>query len=72
MVEDTTGEFTRELAGRVNDGADIRLLWSERKNRLVVRVADPKSGIFFELEAAGDRALDVFYHPYAYAAMKAV
>jgi hypothetical protein len=39
----------------------------ERCDRLAVSVFDWKTGDCFALEAAGDRALDVFYHPFSYA-----
>jgi hypothetical protein len=59
---------TRELAQRVNDGVEVTLLWSERDGRLAVVVFNHGTGEFFELEAPRDRALDVFYHPFFYAA----
>jgi hypothetical protein len=39
---------------------------------LTVSVADARTGGFFELEARRDKALDVFYHPYSYAASHTV
>jgi hypothetical protein len=58
----------RELAHRANDGVDIVLFWNEATNELAVYVSDERSGAYFELAAPRDQALDVFYHPYAYAA----
>ena len=59
----------RELDSRSADGIQVRLLWSEDDGRVVVAVADAKSGDGFSIEvSAGDNALDVFHHPYAYAA----
>ena len=57
----------RELAYRANDGVGVALLWSPRDDRLTVVVEDTKADERFELEARCDNALDVFYHPYAYA-----
>jgi sugar lactone lactonase YvrE len=57
-----------ELANRVNDGVSVSLLWSRRRDKLTVAVSDTRSGEIFELDAPADKALDVFYHPYAYAA----
>jgi hypothetical protein len=57
----------RELARRTADGLNVTLLWSSVDDRLAVAVSDAKSGRHFELDAPRDRALDVFYHPYAYA-----
>jgi hypothetical protein len=57
----------RELARRSADGMRVTLLWSRADDRLAVEVSDAKSGRHFELDAPRERALDVFYHPYAYA-----
>jgi hypothetical protein len=58
----------RELARRVNDGVEIVLFWNEATDELTVCVSDERSCAHFELAARRDQALDVFYHPYAYAA----
>lgn len=58
----------RELARRWSDGLDVRLFWDSRDDRLTVSVADRRSGDFFELPAPREAALEVFNHPYAYAA----
>ena len=58
----------RELAHRANDGVEIVLFWNEATDELTVYVSDERSGTYFELAAPCDQALDVFYHPYAYAA----
>jgi hypothetical protein len=63
----------RELDHRVNDGIHVRLLWSEDDGRVAVAVADTKTGDAFAVEVRdGDRALDVFQHPYAYAAWRRI
>lgn len=60
---------TRELDGRVTDGIHVQLLWRPLDNQVSVAVNDTKAGEAFELEVRpGQRALDVFNHPYAYAA----
>jgi hypothetical protein len=59
---------TRELAARDNDGISVRLLWHPRENALAVSVEDARAGDSFHLAVAPDRALDAFYHPFAYAA----
>ena len=56
-----------ELAHRTTDGLDVSLLWSRCTGRLVVEVADSRSGESFTVEAPRDRALDVYNHPFAYA-----
>jgi hypothetical protein len=61
----------RELDSRSADGIQVRLLWSETDGRVMVAVADTKSGDDFTMEVrAGDNALDVFRHPYAYVAWR--
>jgi hypothetical protein len=60
---------TRELDSRVTDGIQVRLLWHEGDGRVTVAVDDTKTGEAFEVPVRdGDRALEVFHHPYAYAA----
>jgi hypothetical protein len=56
-----------ELAHRTNDGVDVSLYWDRGAEDLLVYVEDQRSGDRFSLSAARERALDVFYHPYAYA-----
>jgi hypothetical protein len=69
MQQNTT--FT-ELAHRAGDGVEVSLFWNEGDNRLTVAVADTRTGEEFELAAHPENALDVFYHPFAYAAFKGV
>jgi hypothetical protein len=65
---DATHQPYRELAHRRDDGVEVVLLWHQISNELTVSVSDQRSGAYFELAAAPDHALDVFNHPYAYAA----
>ncbi len=59
----------RELNDRINDGIQVRLLWCKSNGRLFVAVNDFKSGNTFSVEVPdGRRPLDVFNHPFAYAA----
>jgi hypothetical protein len=58
---------TRELAHRTNSGLDVSLLWDPGENRVSVLVKDTRTGDVFEVEVGpGERALDVFNHPFAY------
>jgi hypothetical protein len=57
-----------ELHHRSADGIEVSLLWSPATNALTVAVEDSRSGEIFELPAPADKALDVFEHPFAYAA----
>jgi hypothetical protein len=59
---------TRELAARESNGLHVVLLWHPREDALTVSVEDDRLGDRFELAVAPDRALDAFYHPFAYAA----
>jgi hypothetical protein len=58
----------RELAARDSDGIYVRLLWHPLENGVTVSVEDSRVGDRFQLAIAPDRALDAFYHPFAYAA----
>jgi hypothetical protein len=59
---------TRELAARESNGIHVVLLWHPREDALTVSVEDDRLGDRFQLAVAPDRALDAFYHPFAYAA----
>ena len=59
---------SRELAARQSDGVTVRLLWHPRENAVTVSVEDGCAGDCFDLAIAPERALDAFYHPFAYAA----
>ena len=63
-----TTENSRELAARESNGIHVLLLWHPREDALTVEVEDPRIGNGFELAVAPERALDAFYHPFAYAA----
>ena len=69
MVDTTTTDlFPQELDHRASNGLEVSLLWSRVTNALTVAVEDSRSGVSFEVPAPADKALDVFEHPYAYAA----
>jgi hypothetical protein len=53
-----------ELAHRASNGLDVALLWSRQTGRLVVAVADVRTGESFTVDAPRDRALDVYNHPF--------
>ena len=57
----------KELAHRAGDGVEVSLYWSPSDGSLTVVVEDAKADEHFELEARPDNALEIFYHPYAYA-----
>jgi hypothetical protein len=58
----------RELAARESDGIHVLLLWHPDEDELTVSVEDARVGDRFQLAVAPERALDAFYHPFAYAA----
>jgi hypothetical protein len=64
----TTAFEARELAVRESDGIHVALLWHPGDNALTVSVEDERIGDCFRLAVAPERALDAFYHPFAYAA----
>ena len=65
----TSSNTIHELTQRRNDGIDVTMFWDSATDRVTVAVNDRKAGEVFDiLVAPGERALDVFNHPYAYAA----
>jgi hypothetical protein len=68
MSATASHEETRELAARQGHGLAVVLLWHRREDAVSVAVADERTGDRFEIAVDRTRALDAFYHPYAYAA----
>jgi len=63
----TTTTLTRELDRRESDGIEVRLLWRPHDDVALVAVADARTGEAFSIEVReGERALDVFHHPFAF------
>jgi hypothetical protein len=61
------------LARRRNAGTRVTLLWAVDTNAVSVRVRDTAMKHMFELAVEpGSSAIDVFEHPYAYAAWRGV
>ena len=58
-----------ELAHRASNGIEVYLLWDRLDDSLVVSVSDDL-GEPFELRVDPGEALDVFHHPFAYAAFR--
>jgi hypothetical protein len=62
-----------ELAARDSNGIWVQLLWTKSTDCLTVAVNDFESGDSFEIVLRDhERPLDVFHHPYAYAAARGV
>jgi len=64
----TDPKQARELAVRESDGLAVALVWHPGEDAVTVSVADSRTGDHFELAVDRRRALDAFYHPFAYAA----
>ena len=63
---------SRELAHRSGAGVDVTLYWNSVLDELIVCVCDERPGAHFEIRPARYLALDVYYHPYAYADLEDV
>ena len=60
-----------ELAHRRNDGIDVTMFWDSVTDRVTVAVDDASRTTRFEIVVGpGERALDVFHHPFAYRAVR--
>ena len=68
----TGAAHIEELASRESAGIKVSLFWSREDNTLSVVVHDNWSGDEFAVAAEPDEAMDVFVHPYAYAATRGV
>jgi len=66
--EDEMAHDEIELANRRNGGVEVWLFWRRDDDALTLSVADERTGEAFERRVACERALDAFYHPFAYAA----
>jgi hypothetical protein len=58
----------RELARRSDAGIDVALLWDATADEAFVVVVDAERDEHFLVTVGARSALDVFQHPYAYAA----
>jgi hypothetical protein len=65
-------QHTTELAYRESDGIEVSLLWSPADDSLTVVCVDGRAEVQFAVAAEPSNALDVFHHPYAYAARQHV
>lgn len=60
---------SRELAHRSTNGIGVFLMWYPADDSLAIVVTDENADSF-ELVVTAQEALDVFEHPYAYAAFR--
>ena len=72
MAEATTPtrKQIRELAQRTSSGTLMRLLWLQGTRELWVEIREPELDVTIVIPAEPERALEAFYHPYAYAAAR--
>jgi len=68
MSATDTRNRTQELAIRQTDSLAVALFWHPSDDSVTVSVADSRTGDRFQLVVARERALDAFYHPFAYTA----
>jgi hypothetical protein len=61
-----------ELARRSSGSLSVALLWKRETDVFAVSVDDAWTGRKFELVVAGERPLDIYHHPYAYAAFRGI
>ena len=66
MTDTTLKTNVRELNRRSGGGVDVVLRWHPETDSVSIAVDDEKTGDRFEVEVAGDKALDAFEHPFAY------
>ena len=69
MSAPSNSSARRELDHRHSNGIDVTLSWDAVGDRLYVTVLD-EAGDAFELAVGAGEAVDVFNHPYAYAARR--
>jgi hypothetical protein len=55
-----------ELASRSGDGLEVSLYWSEANGTVTLVVVDQRTEVESEHEVPRERALEAFYHPFAF------
>jgi hypothetical protein len=63
----STQPAARELAQRLSGTDEVRLVWHPASDCVELSVRDFETGVGFRIAVAPSRAVDAFYHPYAYA-----
>jgi len=61
-----------ELDYRAHDGVEVSLLWQPENDVVLVEVLDTRAGDMLQLVVDAEEALEVFRHPFAYAALRGV
>jgi len=57
----------KELDSRHNDGITVQLLWSPDTDETVILVEDEKADKRLQYSIVGEKALEAFNHPFAFA-----
>lgn len=70
-IEQTPAGY-EELTRRESNGISVALLWRRADDRVKVTVSDETTETSFEIDVADASPMDVFHHPYAYAAFRGV
>jgi hypothetical protein len=60
---------SRELARRISGGIEVTLYWNADDNSTSIDLWHPASRETFAFAVPRERALDAFYHPFAYVPM---
>jgi len=72
-MSDNLSHLPRELHSRSSGGIQVSLWWLPTDERTWVAVGDIRSGAGFVVPVrSGERARDVFDHPFAYAARRGI
>jgi hypothetical protein len=64
----TSCSWPRELAFRSFGGVEVALLWRRDDDELTVAVVDLNAASSFAIAVHGADPMDVFHHPFVYAA----
>jgi hypothetical protein len=73
VSDEDFGQGISELSSRSANGLDVALLWQQCDGTAFVVVVDHRTGEAFQLDVhQHDNALDMFHHPYAYAAHRRI
>lgn len=68
----STEDNYEELASRENHGIWVSLLWNRASDRVKVAVYDASIDASFDVAVGEESPLDVFHHPFAYAAAASI
>ncbi len=72
ITANTNEQAFAELAFRESDGLEVSLLWNRAADTVSVFVVDTISGDGFEVPLEGESPIEVFNHPFAFAAFRGI